>query len=43
MSEHEKLQAEKMDLQRKYDKLLVAHRETCKEVPIFLLTLKKHK
>jgi hypothetical protein len=43
-SEHEKLQAEKLDLQHKYDELLAAHREICTEVPIsFLLTLKKHK
>ncbi|KAJ1701185.1 hypothetical protein LUZ63_000964 [Rhynchospora breviuscula] len=32
LSEHEKLQAEKMDLQRKYDELLAAHRDTCKEL-----------
>ncbi|KAF3324409.1 C-Myc-binding protein [Carex littledalei] len=32
VSEHEKLKAEKMDLQLKYEELLAAHRETCKEL-----------
>ncbi|XP_065004010.1 uncharacterized protein LOC135581174 isoform X1 [Musa acuminata AAA Group] len=31
ISEYEKLQAEKSDLQLKYDELLAAHRETCRE------------
>ncbi|ONK67386.1 uncharacterized protein A4U43_C06F19630 [Asparagus officinalis] len=29
LSEYEKLQAEKADLQLKYDELLAAHKETC--------------
>ncbi|THU74635.1 hypothetical protein C4D60_Mb04t35480 [Musa balbisiana] len=32
ISEYEKLQAEKSDLQLKYDELLAAHRETCREL-----------
>lgn len=40
VSEHEKLKAEKMDLQLKYEELLAAHRETCKEVLILFFTLK---
>ncbi|XP_010932614.1 uncharacterized protein [Elaeis guineensis] len=32
VSEYEKLQAEKADLQLKYDELLAAHRETCREL-----------
>lgn len=32
ISEYEKLQAEKADLQLKYDELLSAHQETCKLV-----------
>ncbi|KAK9175259.1 hypothetical protein WN944_027265 [Citrus x changshan-huyou] len=32
VSEYEKLQAEMSDLQLKYNELLVAHQENCKEV-----------
>ncbi|XP_028762879.1 c-Myc-binding protein homolog [Neltuma alba] len=32
ISEYEKLQAELSDLQMKYDELLVAHQQTCKEL-----------
>ncbi|XP_009397695.2 uncharacterized protein LOC103982484 [Musa acuminata AAA Group] len=32
ISEYEKLQAEKSDLQLKYDELLAAHRETCRQL-----------
>ncbi|KAG9451784.1 hypothetical protein H6P81_004688 [Aristolochia fimbriata] len=32
LSEYEKLQAEKLDLQMKYDDLLAAHQEACREL-----------
>ncbi|KAJ3669868.1 hypothetical protein LUZ60_010192 [Juncus effusus] len=32
VSEFERLQAEKMELQLKYDELLTIHRETCREL-----------
>jgi len=32
ISDYEKLKAEKLDLQLKYDKLLETHKETCRQV-----------
>ncbi|KAH7661274.1 hypothetical protein IHE45_15G053100 [Dioscorea alata] len=42
ISDYEKLQAEKSDLQLKYDELLAHHRETCrrKDLPVHLKDLK---
>ncbi|CAL9089545.1 unnamed protein product [Musa textilis] len=37
ISEYEKLQAEKSDLQLKYDELFAAHRETCREVSFSII------
>lgn len=34
ISDYEKLQAEKSDLQMKYDELEEAHRETCRQVSV---------
>lgn len=39
MSDHEKLQAELSDVQTRYNELLAAHQETCKEVRCHLLFL----
>lgn len=37
ISDYEKLQAEKSDLQLKYDELLAHHRETCRRVKFYTL------
>lgn len=37
ISVYEKLQAEKSDLQMKYDELVEAHRETCRQVSVLLM------
>ena len=43
MSDYEKLQAEKSDLQIKYNELFAKHQETLREVSLPNLNLKVHR